>query len=165
MFFMTKPSWTGPRNWPPPQRGAARSSFAIGRRCVARFWKAHVCAQWAALAWALTILTARPAGNGASRLFRPQARTTRRWPNMCSPGCSCSPEAAIAGHSLSPPGHGLGNVWWAARYPARCSVLSDSEGSPGTWRCAPVPVGCGSWPMILFCRRTHRIGKSWAWSR
>lgn len=56
-------------------------------------------------------------------------------------GCSCSPEAAIAEHSLSPPGHGPGNVWWAARYPARCSVLSDSEGSPGTWRCAPVPVG------------------------
>ena len=39
------------------------------------------------------------------------------------------------------------------------------RGSPGTWRCAPVPVGCGSWPMILFCRWTHRIGKSWAWSR
>ena len=34
----------------------------------------------------------------------------------------------FAEHSLSPPGHGPGNVWWAARYPARCSVLSDSEG-------------------------------------
>lgn len=73
----------------------------------------------------------------ASRLFRPQARTTRRWPNMCSPGCSCSPEAAIAEHSLSPPGHGPGNVWWAARYPARCSVLSDSEGSPGRGAARP----------------------------
>lgn len=27
-----------------PQLGAARSSSAIGRRCVARCWKAHICA-------------------------------------------------------------------------------------------------------------------------
>lgn len=52
-------------------------------------------------------------------------------------GRSCSPEAAIAEHSLSPPGHGPGNVWWAARYPARCSVLSDSEGSPGRGAARP----------------------------
>ena len=72
---------------------------------------------------------------------------------MLARGCYCGTFAVAAGS------------WRAARYPARCSVLSDSEGSPGTWRCAPVPVGCGSWPMILFCRRAHRIGKSWAWSR
>ena len=28
----------------PEQLGAARSSSAIGRRCVARCWKAHICA-------------------------------------------------------------------------------------------------------------------------
>lgn len=31
----------------------------------------------------------------ASRLFRPQARTTRRWPNMCSPAAHARPRLLL----------------------------------------------------------------------
>lgn len=72
---------------------------------------------------------------------------------MLARGCCCGTFASPAGSMAQGTYGGRRDIRQGAR---SCRIRRDR---PGTWRCAPVPVGCGSWPMILFCRRTHRIGE------